>query len=255
MSNQTVEVPGRILDLARSAGRVVVLTGAGMSAESGVPTFRDIATGLWSQFSESDLATAEALAEHPGTVWAWYAWRATTIRHVAPNAGHVALATWQRHRRLDIVTQNVDDLHERAGAAVLSHVHGSIFDVRCAHCGLPGHEGYPELQEPVERIDPPACERCGGGLRPGVVLFNEMLPAGAMESAAEAIERADLVLVVGTSNMVYPAAMLPELAARAGIPVVEVNPADTGLSRISAESWRATAATALPALVAALELE
>ena len=167
MSNQTVEVPGRILDLARSAGRVVVLTGAGMSAESGVPTFRDIATGLWSQFSESDLATAEALAEHPGTVWAWYAWRATTIRHVAPNAGHVALATWQRHRRLDIVTQNVDDLHERAGAAVLSHVHGSIFDVRCAHCGLPGHEGYPELQEPVERIDPPACERCGGGLRPG----------------------------------------------------------------------------------------
>lgn len=248
----SIEVPARILDLARPAERVVVLTGAGMSAESGVPTFRDIATGLWSRFSESDLATAEALAEHPATVWAWYAWRATTISHVSPNAGHAALATWQRHRHLEIVTQNVDDLHERAGATVLSHVHGSIFDVRCAYCSEPGHVGYPELHEPVERIEPPACQKCGSHLRPGVVLFNEMLPAGAMESAAEAIERADLVLVVGTSNMVYPAAMLPELAVRAGIPVVEVNPAATALSTISTQVWRATAATALPALVEAL---
>lgn len=251
MTDETV--PLEALELVAAAQRVCVLTGAGMSAESGVPTFRDIATGLWQQFSQSDLASVEALAEKPGTVWAWYSWRATTIRRVQPNAGHLALARWQQLRQLDIVTQNVDDLHERAGAEVLTHVHGSIFDVRCSSCGEPGQEGYPGLIEPVEHIDPPRCRRCGAPLRPGVVLFGEMLPSGAMELGATAVEAADLVLVVGTSNMVYPAALLPELAVQAGVPVIEINPQETGASHLATFTLRSTAASALPALVAALE--
>ena len=247
-----VEVPERIAAWARQAKHVCVLTGAGMSAESGVPTFRDVATGLWSQYSQADLASVEALNEHPGTVWAWYSWRATTIRNVDPNPGHIALAQWQQRTKLDIVTQNVDELHERAGADVLAHVHGSIFDVRCMNCGLLSEEDYPRLLEPVEYIDPPACLRCGGSLRPGVVLFGETLPEGALEAGAQAAQEADLVLVVGTSGMVYPAALLPEMAAAAGVPVVEINPQPTPASKVCSATWRTTAAIALPALVSSL---
>lgn len=246
------EIPAQIRDLAVDAQRVCVLTGAGMSAESGVATFRDIGTGLWRRFSQADLASVESLHQHPGTVWAWYAWRATAIRRSAPNAGHLALAQWQQQRELDIVTQNVDDLHERAGARVLAHLHGNIFDVRCTRCGRPGDEGYPELDEPVEEIEPPRCRHCGGYLRPGVVLFGEMLPEGALERAAMAVEAADLVLVVGTSGIVYPAAMLPELASQAGVPVVEINPEPTPASHTCSFAWRATAGVALPALVEAI---
>lgn len=247
-----IDVPREIAERARSATRVCVLTGAGMSAESGVPTFRDVATGLWSRFSQADLASTQALAESPGTVWAWYSWRATTIRNVRPNAGHEALAAWQRRNHLDIVTQNVDDLHERAGATVLAHVHGSIFDTRCANCALSADEDYPALSDPVDHIEPPQCVRCGGPLRPGVVLFGEMLPEGALEAGARAVESADLVLVVGTSGMVYPAALLPELAVQAGIPVVEINPQPTPASDLCTATWRTSAALALPALVRSL---
>ena len=240
-------------ELISKAEHILVFTGAGVSAESGIATFRDALTGLWANNDPQQLATPEGFMADPARVWGWYQWRRQQLLSREPNPAHRAIAKLaQRVPRVTVVTQNVDDLHERAGATVMSHVHGSIFDVRCAYCSRPGHVGYPELHEPVEHIDPPACEQCGSNLRPGVVLFNEMLPSGAMESAAEAIEHADLVLVVGTSNMVYPAAMLPELATRAGIPVVEINPADTGLSRIATHSWRATAATALPALVEAL---
>lgn len=243
------EIPHEITELTRAAERVCVLTGAGMSAESGVATFRDVATGLWSRFSQSDLATPEAWEEDPGRVWAWYSWRATMIGRSEPNAGHRALAQWQQHVDLDIVTQNVDNLHERAGAEVLEHVHGDIFAVRCARCGTPSDAGYPTLEEPVEHIEPPRCGRCDGYVRPGVVWFGEMLPEGAMERGAEAARSADLVLVVGTSGMVYPAALLPEIAADAGVPVVEINPESTPTSRQCTHTWRTTSAVALPALL------
>ena len=189
--------PARILDLARPARRVAVLTGAGMSAESGVPTFRDAQTGLWEHFDPADLATPEAWDRDPASVWAWYQWRVALVRRVQPNAGHRALARWGRTVDLSIVTQNVDDLHERAGSPVLSHLHGSLFSPRCAECGTPAD--LPEAPtEPVARLDPPACGACGGDVRPGVVWFGEPLPAGPWEAATASVLTADVVFVVGT---------------------------------------------------------
>ncbi|WP_289017864.1 NAD-dependent deacylase [uncultured Ornithinimicrobium sp.] len=244
-------VPPRVLDLAAGAERVCVLTGAGMSAESGIPTFRDARVGLWERFDPTELATPHAWAADPAQVWAWYAWRATLVRRSLPNVGHRALAGWQARPgvRLDVATQNVDDLHERAGAQVLAHVHGSLFALRCSVCDRPSDAAYPELAEPVGRLDPPTCTACGGTVRPGVVWFDEALPEEDFLAAVDAAQEADLVLVVGTSGLVHPAATIPHLAGARGVPVVEVNPAPTVVSEAADEVWRATAATALPALL------
>ncbi len=225
-----------------------------MSAESGVPTFREAATGLWSRFDVQTLATPEAWAEDPELVWAWYLWRAALVRSVEPNAGHRALAEWGRHRHLQVVTQNVDGLHERAGSPVLTHLHGSLLDYRCADCGTPAG-GIPDLPaEPVERATPPPCVVCGGSVRPGVVWFSEMLPDGAIDLAMAAVTDTELVVVVGTSGLVHPAATLPDLARGRDVPVVEINPEETALSERVDHVWRSTAATALPMLVAELHL-
>ena len=260
--------------LVDQAQRPVVLTGAGMSAESGVPTFRDAQTGLWERFSPQELATEEAFRADPALVWSWYRWRARMIRACEPNAGHRALAAWQRRldaadgtagsaeASLHVVTQNVDDLHERAGARVLAHVHGSLFEHRCAVCDTPaehdpgvadeGAAGSEADLAAMLRHEPPACPRCpDGALRPGVVWFGEMLPAGPWERAVDAVERADLVLVVGTSSLVQPAASLPLLALEAGVPVVEVNPERTELSPHVTHRLAGTAARVLPALTGA----
>ncbi|WP_324616591.1 SIR2 family NAD-dependent protein deacylase [Ornithinimicrobium avium] len=183
-------VPGRALELVRRAQRVCVLTGAGMSAESGVPTFRDAQVGLWERFDPAELATPSAWEEDPGQVWAWYAWRAGLVRRAEPNAGHRALADWQQRpgTQLRIATQNVDDLHERAGAQVLAHVHGSLFALRCAECGRPSGAAYPQVDEPVAHLEPPSCEVCGAAVRPGVVWFGEALPQEEFFAAAQAAE-------------------------------------------------------------------
>lgn len=248
-------VPPRVLDLARQARRVAVLTGAGMSAESGLPTFRDVQVGLWEAYDPMELATAEAWWEDPGHVWAWYAWRTDLVRRSTPNAGHRAVTDWQRRPGADltIVTQNVDDLHERAGSRVLAHVHGDLFALRCSGCGAPSEADYPPVPEPVPHLAPPVCDRCGGLVRPGVVWFGEALPQEAFFAGVEAAQGADLVLVVGASGLVHPAATIPHLAGARGVPVVEVNPQETEVSEAADVTWRATAATALPALVAALE--
>ncbi|WP_409484601.1 SIR2 family NAD-dependent protein deacylase [Arsenicicoccus dermatophilus] len=248
-----IPVPPAVLDLARAARRVVVLTGAGMSAESGVPTFRDAQSGLWERFDPAELATPDAWARDAELVWAWYAWRAALVRAVKPNAGHRALARWAdgSGTAVEIVTQNVDDLHERAGSGVLAHVHGSLFAPRCESCSRPGDLGDLPV-EPVARLAPPRCRSCGGRVRPGVVWFGEMLPEGPLRRAEEACRAADLVLVVGTSGLVWPAAGLPLLARDAGVPTVEINPAVTDLSGQVEQVWRATAAEALPALVDAV---
>lgn len=247
-------VPSDILDLARGARRVAVLTGAGMSAESGVATFRDDETGLWSRFDPAVLASQDGWDADPPLVWAWYAWRVGLVRSVEPNAGHVALARWAAREdvRLDIATQNIDDLHERAGSAEAFHVHGSLFAFRCSVCGTAYDAEIDVPAEPVERLDPPACAACGEAVRPGVVWFGEMLPMDAFDAATEAVLEADLVLVVGTSGIVHPFASLPDLARGHGVPVVEINPNDTELSGHVDHVWRATAAEALPALVDAL---
>ncbi|WP_226346008.1 SIR2 family NAD-dependent protein deacylase [Agilicoccus flavus] len=257
MSQAATTVPDDVLTLARQARRVTVLTGAGMSAESGIPTFRDPATGLWSRFDATTLASRDGWDADPDLVWAWYAWRVGRVRAAEPNAGHVALARWadllaERGGSLSIATQNIDDLHERAGSAVLAHVHGSLFAFRCAECDTPFTGEVPVPDEPVERVEPPLCEACGEYVRPGVVWFGEMLPQSAFDAATDACLEADFVLVVGTSGIVYPFASLPDLARGHGVPVVEINPDDTDLTRGVDHAWRATAATALPALVGAL---
>lgn len=223
-----------------------------MSAESGVPTFRDAQTGLWENFDAAALATPEAWEDDPATVWAWYQWRVGLVRRVQPNDGHLALARWGRSADLRIVTQNVDDLHERAGSPVLSHLHGSLFEPRCSRCDRPVDLPEPPA-EPVPRLEPPVCPVCGGAGRPGVVWFGEMLPQQPWIAATDAVRDADLLLVVGTSGVVYPAAGLPALARDHGVPVVEINPDETDLSDRVDEVWRTTAAVGLPALVAALE--
>ena len=248
------QVPTEILDLARSARRVTVLTGAGMSAESGVPTFRDAQTGLWERFDPAELATPQAWEEDPAQCWAWYAWRASLVRGAEPHPSHLALAQWQARPGVDlrISTQNVDDLHERAGATVLAHVHGNLFALRCADCGAPADTGYPPVVAPVAHLDPASCAACGGLIRPGVVWFGEALPGQAFQDSVEAAQESDLVLVVGTSGLVYPAASIPDFAGARGVPVIEINPRVSEVSASADHAWRAPAGRALPALVSAL---
>ncbi|HEY5855046.1 MAG TPA: NAD-dependent deacylase [Aldersonia sp.] len=246
-----LDVPFAILAKIRNAHRIVVSTGAGMSAESGVPTFRDAQTGLWERFDAESLATPQAWAADPALVWAWYQWRAHLVRSVQPNAGHRALARWARVADVAVVTQNVDDLHERAGSSVAAHLHGSLFAPRCSGCGEPAQVPDPLAVE-VTHLPPPPCALCGAPVRPGVVWFGEELPYEPWRCAVAAVEACDLLLVVGTSSIVYPAAGLPALARAAGAAVVEINPQPTDLTDQVDHSWQTTAAIGLPALVAQL---
>ena len=251
-------IPEDVLALVREARRVAVFSGAGISAESGVPTFREVQTGLWERFSAQDLATPEAFENDPALVHTWYRWRAALIQQVEPNPGHQALARWQRRLghvggSLEIATQNVDDLHERAGAEVLAHLHGSITAHRCATCDAPTDlppSTYDGAAAPAEPSDPPLCQFCEEGfIRPGVVWFGEALPMAAFDAAADAMRAADLILVVGTSGLVQPAASLPLLGMERGTPLIEINPEPTELSDAVHHRLRGPAGVLLPALV------
>ncbi len=228
--------------------RIAVLSGAGISAESGVPTFRDDKLGLWARFDPYELSSVAGWQAHPERVWGWYLWRHYLVTKVAPNAGHYAVADWQREADVHVITQNVDDLHERAGSTTVHHVHGSLFAFRCADCGAPYHGPLPEMPEPKIEVAPPVCA-CGGLIRPDIVWFGEALPESAWAPSLEAARSADVLVVVGTSGLVYPAAGLPDLAAEHGIPVVEVNPEPTPLSEKATVSLRAGAGEALPGLL------
>lgn len=245
------DVPDAVVAAAAAAIRVTVLTGAGMSAESGVPTFRDAQTGLWARFDAEALATPQAWRADPDLVWGWYLWRLSLVRAVNPNDGHRALSAWAALPGVDlrVVTQNVDDLHERAGSADVAHVHGSLLHFRCDRCATPYDDPVVPPDPPLERVAPPACSACPGRIRPGVVWFGEQLPAGAFELATRACVDADLLVVVGTSGLVHPAAGLPAVAAAHGVPVIEVNPEPTAISHQADHVWRTTAALGLPALV------
>ncbi|HIW96474.1 MAG TPA: NAD-dependent deacylase, partial [Candidatus Corynebacterium gallistercoris] len=239
---------------ARSARHVNVFTGAGMSADSGLDTFRDAQTGIWSRVDPQAMASISSWARDPEPMLAWYLWRAALCREAEPNAGHTAIGEWGRRGdvALEVTTQNIDDLHERGGATTVHHLHGSLFAYRCSICGKPART--PELpREQVERVTPPQCSLCGNPVRPDVVWFGESLPQKEWAAAEEAVRRADLVVVVGTSGVVWPAAGLPEIAASRGVPIVEVSPAATELTRLATWSLRTTAAVGLPALVEALE--
>jgi NAD-dependent protein deacetylase/lipoamidase len=234
----------------RAARAVAAMTGAGISAESGVPTFRGT-DGLWRRYSAADLATPEAFARDPGLVWAWYRWRQALIGKAQPNAGHIALARLQaRMPDFTLITQNVDGLHRRAGSAQVVELHGNIWRARCARgCGVVTDES---LGAPAEDRPPlPVCA-CGALLRPDVVWFGEMLDANRVELAVRAARACDVFLAVGTSGLVYPAAGLPLAASDAGALVVEINVEDTPLTPHAGLVLRGRAAEVLPALEARL---
>ena len=232
-----------IRDLIHSARSIAVLTGAGISAESGIPTFRD-AGGLWKNFRAEDLATPQAFARDPKFVWEWYDWRRSLIANCQPNAGHHALAELEkRAAHFTLITQNVDGLHDRAGSTHILKVHGDIWTLRCTLCGGERHDPRPSLPDL-----PPRCA-CGGTERPGVVWFGETLPLEIWSQAEQAASAADVFLIIGTSALVYPAAGLVHLAQALGAKVVEVNPAETPVSGMVDFSWRTPAAEALPLLI------
>lgn len=231
-------------ELVKSARRVAVLTGAGISAESGVPTFRG-AGGLWRTFRAEDLATPQAFQRDPKLVWEWYDWRRQWLLTVEPNAGHRALV--ELEDRLGdgfvLITQNVDGLHDRAGSRRVLKLHGDIWEVRCIECGRRGRDERAPLPDV-----PPRCE-CGGLLRPGVVWFGEALPEGVFERAMEQALNCDLLLVIGTSAQVYPAAGLVPLALRHGADVIEVNLEETPQSSHVTLSLRGKAGEILPGIL------
>jgi NAD-dependent deacetylase len=231
--------------LLGEARRLVVFTGAGVSAESGIPTFRDALEGLWSSFDPMRLATEAGFRADPPLVWRWYGERRARIGQARPNAAHVAIAQAARAgRAVTVLTQNVDGLHQRAGSQDVVELHGSIVKARCLEgCG-PAPAGWES--DPRE---PPACPGCGAPLRPDVVWFGEMLPEHAFARAQSAARACDAMLVVGTSGLVQPAASLPWIAARNARPVVVVDPNPTELDPIASVSLRGPAAALLPALL------
>jgi NAD-dependent deacetylase len=238
----------RLKELVARGGRVVALTGAGISAESGVATFRGQG-GFWENESLEDLATPEGFRRDPAKVWAWYDARRQQVAGCAPNPGHVALARYEAaHPGFTLVTQNVDGLHRAAGSRRVLYLHGELFRVRCTARRCPeGPAAREDRRVPLPEI-PPHCG-CGALLRPDVVWFGEMLPEQEIAEATAAAEAADLFLVVGTSAVVYPAAGLPLLARDRGGYVVEVNVEETPLSRAADEVIRGPAAVVLPDLL------
>ncbi|MBN9644407.1 NAD-dependent deacylase [Corynebacterium mendelii] len=248
-----VTVPDEVLDLARGRQRVVLFTGAGMSKESGIPVYRNDSTGLWENVNPEEMSSIAGWAKDPEPMWAFSLWRARVSLNAAPNAGHTAIARWNAIDGTDVsvITQNIDNLHERGGMEHPVHLHGSLFTFRCTICSKPARQ--PEIpHQPVERLTPPKCSLCGNYVRPGVVWFGEPLPHKEWEQAERLLTEADLVVIVGTSGVVQPACSLPLIAKDLGTVLVEITPAPTAYDTVVDYSWRATAATGLPALVDAL---
>ena len=244
---------GPLAAIARRLARAevsVCLTGAGVSAESGIPTFRDVATGLWSRFDPEQLASVDGFRNNPNLVWCWYRDRVRAVQDAQPNPGHVALARLARILGgFTTITQNVDDLHERAGSADVVHLHGRLTVYRCLECGTPVQLDL------AQRLaaEPPVCAACAGLIRPGVVWFGELLDANLWEQAYAACQQAQVMLVVGTSGLVWPAAELPLLARRAGAHIVEVNPEDTELTGWADTCVRGRSGEILPLLADQVE--
>lgn len=246
MNASPFDIPPALVAALRAAQRVAVLTGAGISKESGIPTFREALTGLWANYDPQELATPGAFRRNPKMVWEWYAARRAQIAEVQPNPGHAALAEMERHVTVfTLITQNIDGLHRKAGSRNVLELHGNIQRVKCLDRG---HH--------VETFDesgevPPRCPQCGSMLRPDVVWFGENLPMGAIMGAVDAARNCELFFSVGTSGLVEPAASLPYEALQNGATVVVVNPEETPLCEHAGHVLRGPAGEVLPALVRA----
>ncbi len=235
--------PPELLNYMRQCNHIGVLTGAGTSAESGVPTFRDAQTGLWAQYNPQELATPVAFARNPQLVWDWYAWRRELVAGADPNPGHFALAAMAAHpARFTLITQNVDELHQQAGNKDVIELHGSIRRIKCARDG----------NIVTDWGDNPRCPDCGSWLRPDVVWFGEDLPRDALEAAWQTAKSCDLFLTIGTSGLVQPAASLPLIAANNGATTVEINLENTPLSRSMDFTLHGASGVVLPELLTAV---
>lgn len=244
MPTQTFEIPPDLIAVLKESQRIAVLTGAGISAESGVPTFREAQTGLWSRYDPAQLATAEAFHRDPQLVWEWYTWRRQLISRAQPNPGHFALVELESHfPEFSLITQNVDGLHNLSGSRSTIELHGNISRTKCSVEDI-------QITKWSETGEiPPRCPRCGGLLRPDVVWFGEGLPERAIQAACEIAANCHLFFSIGTSALVQPAASLPFLAMQNGAQVIEVNIDQTPLTASADWNFTAPAGHVLPALV------
>ena len=253
-TNPTTDISQDLIFALQQAKHVVVFTGAGVSAESGIATFRDALTGLWERFDVANLATPEAFQSDEELVWGWYEWRRMQVLRAQPNPAHLAIAALARHvPKLTVITQNVDDLHERGGSVGVLHLHGSLHHPRCSVCGITHTltPGIPKEPEGGRRLCPPRCCQCGESVRPGVVWFGEDLPVKELSHAFAAASACDVLFVIGTSGLVQPAAGIPSLAKGAGAIVVQVNPMGTQLDDACTWSLRGVAGEVMPRLLQA----
>jgi NAD-dependent deacetylase len=252
LAASAMDISDRLIASLRSARHLMVFTGAGVSAESGLATFRTPQTGLWERFKPETLATPQAFQRDPALVWGWYEWRRMQVMRATPNPAHLAikgLAQWLP--RLTLVTQNVDDLHERAGSHPVIHLHGTLMQPRCERCGqlhvLPRE--IPDQPEDGRRVPPPVCVRCGGNIRPGVVWFGEALPRREWEDAWQAAGSCDTFLCIGTSSVVQPAASLIDRAIEARAVTIQINPNPTGIEDRLSHVLYGPAGSLLPEIV------
>ena len=247
MTEKSYPIPQELIERIRAAQRIAILTGAGISAESGIPTFRDALTGLWAQYNPEDLATPQAFQRNPSLVWEWYSSRRSLVMQVSPNPGHLALAAMERFvPGLTVITQNVDGLHQRAGSTQVIELHGNICRVKCSV------EGFVLETWEETASSPPLCPSCHGFLRPDVVWFGELLPEQAMVEAIKATTACDLFFSIGTSGQVYPAASLVDLARDSGATVVVINPDEEAQALPSFYRLNGPAGQILPELVQAV---
>ena len=241
-------IPPALLERFANAKSVAVLTGAGVSAESGVPTFRDAQTGLWAKYNPEDLATPRAFRRNPRLVWEWYAWRRQLVAQAKPNPAHLALAEMEKlFPNFHLITQNVDGLHQRAGSRKVIELHGNITRTKCFD------EGTMIATWPDTTDVPPKCPNCGGLLRPDVVWFEEPMPEAEMDPAVQASTSSDIFLSIGTSSLVYPAASLPFTALRSGATVIEINPQPTPFTDKAHFVLNGAAGVVLPELFTAIK--
>jgi NAD-dependent deacetylase len=246
--NHNIDIPEDLIKQIAKAKSIAVLTGAGVSAESGIATFRD-PDGLWSKFNPAELASAKGFISNPELVWEWYNYRRDIVFSSKPNPGHIAIVELEKlFDDFTLITQNVDGLHQTAGSENVYELHGSIVKNHCFDCSKPFNE---EID--LSSTTPPKCQSCSGQIRPSVVWFGEMLPQKALNESEKAAERADVFFSIGTSGEVYPAAGLPSIAKQSGGTVVEINPTATPLSSSADYYLPYPSGLAMPAIISLLE--
>lgn len=238
-----------LVEKLKNARHIVVFTGAGISQESGIPTFRDTLTGFWENLNPNDLATAKAFEKNPDVVWGWYESRRLMVLNCQPNSAHYAIAKMQEKTKVTVITQNVDGLHERAGSRDVIRLHGSLHVPRCFSCSKPHSEPLVVSESNNgEPLMPPKCIHCGGNIRPGVVWFNESLSINSWAKTECAIFDCDVLFSIGTSSVVYPAAVLPFEASKNGATVIQVNTQPTDLDEVANFNFVGKAGEIIPQL-------